>query len=177
MKPWGKAAALFWLLALGWFQAWAQNQETPKEVLSPKLYDQLQGKLDPISVELREMRSDLNHFGNQHNDILMEIRELKVHAEDMQNEVNQERRRIDSMDPTKAAERLRALEDFVSDQKKQAQDQAAVSQKRWDNIMDWLRVVASLAGGLVANESRKLLVGWWQKRKAQKRLDSQRGLG
>ena len=177
-KKWGNALSFIGFLVLIAWLAHPQNPgESPKQALSPKLYDQLQGKTDPLAQELHEMRADLNRFGNQHGDILVEIRGLKVHAEDMQREVNAERARVDSMDPSKAAERLKALEDFVSQQKKAAEEQAQLSAARWSNIMGWLRVVASLIGGLVANEARKLVAGWWKKRKSEKGVDSSAGGG
>ena len=151
--------------------------ESPKQALSPKLYDQLQGKTDPLADALKELRDKLDRFGAEHASIFVELRGINQALTDMQREVNQDRARIDSMDPSKAAERLRALEDFMAQQKKLAEDQAQLAASRWDNIMGWLRVVASLIGGLFANEVRKLVAAWWKKRKAEKGVDSPAGTG
>ena len=96
------------------------------------------GNRDILMAEFRQMHAQLDHISNQHTAILVAFEGMTQRAISMQKEIDQQRAQIDVMDPSKAAERLVRLEDWVDQHNKKDQAVLDATDKRGAKIQTLL---------------------------------------
>lgn len=133
-----------------------QPGASPKDVLSPKLYNELRGnKAVPVDVTMVEIRNEIKVFSAQHALLYQELAAIRQHLIDIDRQLAVTRVEMDAGGSLKTDERLVKLEDFVIAQVKADAEVAAAVDRRSQEYMSWVRAAVFAVAGLMLNEAWK----------------------
>jgi hypothetical protein len=167
IKAWAKGT--FWVcvpayLAATLYMALAQRPD--QQQTSPQATTD--ARIQEILASIRDMRLDVARFKSQHDDIFIELARLSQHVTDLEGQVVHQRDVVESLDPSKAGERLVKLETFVTGQEKKADTEATATAVRWSQATNALY---GLVAGWLLNELRKYILN---KHKAYLALEAEK---
>jgi len=143
----------------------SQTGASPKESLSPQLYNELRGnKAAPVDTTLAEIRNELKVFSGQHATIFQELAAIRQHLTDIDRQLDMTRGELDQGNSVKVDARLVKLEDFVVAQVRSDEALAAADERRTQEYMSWVRASVFAVAGLLFNEAWKR----WQDRRRRR---------
>jgi hypothetical protein len=112
------------------------QDNTPKGELSPKLYEQIKGnKTQAPETVLQDILKQVNALSARNAALTHELSSMEQHLSDLERHVYS----LGPGDDKEVAQRLTSLEDTRAQQAKSAGEAEAASQRRFDQLLGWLR--------------------------------------